>query len=72
MPAPKLLTSLPDSSKSSTGSSCDIFPVVGSATHVFAPQRSATQIDRPSRAMSTALVEPHVRPSGNLKCPSIV
>ena len=67
MPAPKLLTSLPDSSNRSIGSSGDILPVVGSATQLFAPQRSATQMDRPSRAMSTALVEPHVRPSGQLE-----
>src|SRR5918993_2742544 len=72
IPAPKLLTSLPDSSKRSTGLSGDILPVVGSATHVFAPHRSATQIERPSRATSTALVDPQVRPSGILKWPSIV
>ena len=30
------------------------------------PQRSATQTLTPSRSMSTAFVEPQVRPSGNL------
>ena len=39
---------------------------------VFAPQRSATQMNLPSGETSTALVDPQVRPSGSLKYPSIV
>src|SRR5436190_573794 len=66
-PAPKLRTSLPDWSNSRIGSSVDILPVAGSATQLFVPHRSATQIERPSRATSTALVDPQVRPSGSLK-----
>src|SRR5262249_28505452 len=31
----------------------------------FAPHLSATQMDLPSLSISTALVEPHVRPSGS-------
>src|SRR3954469_14158489 len=65
-PAPKLLTSLPVESNLSTVGRSDILPVARSA-HLFAPQRSATQIDLPSLSMSTALVDPHVRPSGSLK-----
>jgi hypothetical protein len=38
---------------------------------VFAPHRSPTQIDLPSLSISTALVDPHVRPSGSLKLFSI-
>src|SRR5215470_5492285 len=33
-------------------------------THVFAPHLSATQMDLPSGSISTALVAPHVLPSG--------
>src|SRR5215471_4062635 len=36
------------------------------STHELAPQRSATQIDLPSRSISIALVDPHVRPTGIL------
>jgi hypothetical protein len=71
MPWPKLATSLPLVSNFRMDGSCDIWPVVRSR-QLFAPQRSATQIERPSGSMSTALVEPQVRPSGNLKCPVIV
>ena len=56
-PAPKLRTSFPSLVKSSTGSTLE-------PTQVLAPQRSATQM-LPSAAMSTALVEPHVRPAGS-------
>src|SRR5262249_6950458 len=66
MPAPKLFTSLPDASNFRTGSSGDILPVAGSA-QLLAPHRSATQIDFPSLSMSTALVDPQVRPAGSLK-----
>src|SRR5512138_2665369 len=66
IPAPKLLMSLPVESNFSTGSSGDIAPVAGLA-QLFAPQRSPTQIDLPSLSMSTALVDPQVRPSGSLK-----
>src|SRR5260221_1039952 len=59
-PEPKLLTSFPDSSNFRTGSSVE-------PRQVFAPQRSPTQIDVPSRSTSTALVAPHVRPSGIVK-----
>ena len=60
MPAPKLFTSLPVSSNFRTVSSVE-------PMQEFAPQRSPTQIDLPSLSTSTALVEPHVRPSGILK-----
>jgi hypothetical protein len=56
-PAPKLATSVPDASNFSTVGRFD-------PTQLFAPQRSATQIDRPSGSMSTALVAPQVRPAG--------
>ena len=38
----------------------------------LAPHLSATQMDFPSRATSTALVAPHVRPSGIFAQPSTV
>src|SRR5262245_31857476 len=66
IPAPKLFTSLPEASNLSTESSGDIAPVAGSA-QLFTPQRSPTQIDRPSLSISTALVDPHVRPAGSWK-----
>src|SRR5262249_14871317 len=66
IPAPKLFTSFPDASNFSTGSSGDIAPVAGSA-QLLTPHRSPTQIDRPSLSISTALVDPHVRPAGNWK-----
>src|SRR5437868_12932312 len=65
-PAPKLFTSLPVESNFSTVGSSDILPVARSR-QLFWPQRSATQIDLPSLSMSTALVDPHARPSGSLK-----
>ena len=65
MPAPKLFTSFPVLSNFSTGSRGDIFPAA--SAHLFAPQRSAIQIDLPSLSISTALVDPHERPSGSLK-----
>src|SRR4030095_11393501 len=71
MPAPKLLTSLPDASKCSTVSSVDISPLAASQ-QVLALHRSATQIVFPSLSISTALVDPQERPSGNFANPSIV
>jgi len=62
---------LPTASNFNTGSSGDILPVAGSA-QLLTPHRSPTQIDRPSLSTSTALVEPHVRPSGSLKLLAIV
>src|ERR1700728_607090 len=59
IPSPKLLTSFPEASNFRIGGS--FFP-----SQVFAPQRSATQTLLPSRSISTALVDPHVRPSGSL------
>ena len=64
-PEPKLLTSVPDASNFKTGSSVE-------PRQVFAPHRSPTQIDLPSRSTSTALRDPHFRPSGILKKPAIV
>jgi hypothetical protein len=62
---------LPDGSNANTVSSVDIAPLVASQ-QLLAPQRSATQMIFPSGDTSTALVEPHVRPSGSLKAPEIV
>src|SRR5262245_45353357 len=72
MPAPKLRTSLPDSSNFKTTSSGENVPAARSVRQLLAPQRSATQMDLPSLSMSTALVEPHARPSGILAHPSMV
>ncbi len=55
-PAPKLFTRRPFGSNSKTDGSVD-------PSHEFAPQRSATH-RFPFGAMSIALVDPHVRPSG--------
>src|SRR5262249_21266003 len=57
IPSPKLLTSLPDASNLRTVGRFD-------PTQVFAPHLSATQMDLPSGSISTALVAPHVLPSG--------
>src|SRR5262249_2603026 len=57
IPSPKLFTSLPVASNLSTTGSFD-------PAQVFAPHLSATQMDLPSRSISTALVDPHVLPSG--------
>src|SRR6185436_20841833 len=76
MPAPKLFTNLPVASNFSTDGRSDILPVVRSRHElplgVCGPQRSATQIDLPSLSTSTALVDPHVRPSGSFAHPSIL
>src|SRR5438094_5472273 len=66
-PAPKLLIRLPDASKCRIGSS------VGFSRHaLLPPHRSAIQMLLPSLSISTALVDPHARPSGSLKKFSIV
>src|SRR5499426_1750106 len=57
IPSPKLFTSLPDTSNLRTVGSFD-------PPQVFAPHLSATQMDLPSGSISTALVDPHVLPSG--------
>jgi hypothetical protein len=69
MPAPKCVTSLPDASNLRIGSSCDPSQANGTPGFICdgaanTPQRSATHTLRPSRSMSTPLVEPHTRPSG--------
>ncbi len=66
MPVPKLCTSLPVSSNFSSTGSGDI-AFLARSQQELAPQRSPTQIDLPSLSISTALVEPQVRPSGSLK-----
>src|SRR5262249_10527436 len=57
MPSPKLFTSLPDASNLRTVGKFE-------PEQVFAPHLSATQMDLPSGSISTALVAPHVLPSG--------
>src|SRR5262245_1238028 len=57
IPSPKLFNSLPDASNLSTTGRFD-------PTQEFSPHLSATQMDFPSRSISTALVAPHFRPSG--------
>src|SRR6185503_13167131 len=64
-PAPKCATTFPVASNLSIGSSVEL-------RQLFVPQRSATQMLFPSRSISTALVEPQVRPSGSFAQPSIV
>ena len=71
MPWPKLATILPVASNLKTVLSGDISPLAASQ-QVLTWQRSATQTLLPSLSMSTALVEPQVRPSGSFAEPSIV
>src|SRR5439155_25365436 len=60
MPAPKLFRSLPDESNLRIGST------VGESRHaLFPPHRSPTQTLLPSLSISTALSDPHFRPSGS-------
>src|ERR1700704_4440297 len=60
MPAPKLFTSLPDASNLRIGST------LGESRHaLLPPHRSATQMLLPSLSISTALSDPHFRPSGS-------
>src|SRR4051812_13231507 len=72
MPAPKLLTSLPVASNFMTGSRGENAPFAASQQRELPLQRSATQIDLPSLSTSTALSDPHTRPSGSFAHPSIV
>src|SRR5580704_18627689 len=65
IPSPKLFTSVPDGSNLRLGARLE-------PRQLFAPHRSAIQMPRPSLSISIALVDPHVRPSGILKCCSIV
>ena len=71
MPWPNCATILPFGSNLNTVLSGDISLVLMSK-QLFTAQRSATQMLLPSRSMSTALVDPHVRPSGSFAQPSIV
>ena len=68
---PKLCTSLPDSSNFRITGSGDI-AFFSRSQQLLTPQRSPTQIDLPSLSMSTALVDPQVRPAGILKWFSMV
>src|SRR5438045_2653270 len=61
IPAPKLFTTLPLRSNFRIGSTVGF-----SRQALLPPQRSATQIERPSRSTSTALSDPHMRPSGSI------
>jgi hypothetical protein len=71
VPTPKLFTNLPEASNFRIGGKGESeqangrpgFIIEGGANE---PQRSATQTLTLSRSMSTAFVEPQVRPSGNL------
>src|ERR1700681_485470 len=65
IPAPKLFTSVPAGSNLRIGARFEL-------RQLFAPHRSAIQMPRPSLSISIALVDPQVRPSGILKCCSIV
>src|SRR5690348_11949763 len=58
MPSPKLLSNLPDASNFRIDGRLD-------PAHELAPHRSATH-RLPSRSTSTALVDPHILPSGSL------
>src|SRR5947207_219690 len=64
-PVPKLLTSVPPASNFRIDGRFD-------PAHELLPQRSATQMLRPSLSISTALVDPHSRPSGSVKLLAIV
>src|SRR5262245_53285580 len=59
IPAPKLSTILPDASNLSTAGRFD-------PAQEFVPHLSATQMDLPSGSTLTALVAPHIRPSGSI------
>src|SRR5580658_9923681 len=71
IPEPKLLSTLPSASNLNTTSIFLISrgavePSTAASRQLLAPQRSATQIDLPSRSISMALVDPIFLPSGNL------
>src|SRR5262245_40602768 len=58
MPAPKLVTNLPEASNFWIGA-------IFEPSQVFAPHRSNTQTLVPSRSTSTPIACPHARPSGS-------
>src|SRR6185503_5206710 len=60
IPAPRLLTILPDESNLTSGATLE-------PSQVAAPHLSKTQTLAPSRSMSIPAVEPTFLPSGNLK-----
>src|SRR5260370_35126971 len=77
-PAPKLFTNLPDESNLRTGSRSDPSQLKGTpgciwdaGTKPCAPQRSSTHTLDPSGSISTALVDPQMRPGGSFPHPSI-
>src|SRR6516162_3259468 len=79
MPAPNDFTSLPDASNLRIGSRFDPSQLKTSPSRIcdggmnpWAAHRSATQMLLPSGSMSTAAVEPQMRPSGILAQPSMV
>src|SRR5215510_661604 len=71
IPVPKLFTRLPDESNFRTGGRVEPAQLsywnadAPGGVSGFAPHRSATQMDSPSRSMSTALRAPQVLPSGS-------
>ena len=60
MPAPRLLTTLPDASNFRMGATLD-------PTQSFAPHRSNTHTLVPSRSIVMPAVDPTLRPSGIAK-----
>ena len=70
-PAPKLFTMLPSASSLCTGGQSEPAQLSywkgdsPGGTSGFAPQRSATQSERPSRSTATAFSAPHLRPSAS-------
>src|SRR6185295_3271224 len=70
MRAPKLASNLPDASNLSTAGSFEPAQLSNwkglppGGTSGFAPQRSATHTETPSRSMSTPFRAPHFLPSG--------
>src|SRR6266540_1391562 len=69
MPSPNAFTSLPDASNLRTGARLEPSQANGCPGRIWlggakAPQRSPTHTLVPSRSMSTAEVEPQMRPSG--------
>src|SRR5688500_5436834 len=72
MPAPKLLTSLPEASNFRIGSTFPSKQLCVRSRALVAPQRSPTQSLAPPLSASTPLTAPHIRPSGNIAQPSII
>src|SRR5688500_12154037 len=64
-PSPNDFTRLPFASNFRTEGRFD-------PAQLFCPQRSPTQMLTPSLSISTALVDPHARPSGSFAQPAIV